>query len=115
MVIFTITSGYVKPIREGETVVGRRPEWNKLATVGFFSDLATAQKCVEEDWGGFEEAGYYNFIVIERTVEGLYNISGTNDNTIQTEWWYLFDHKERKWKASEKPNWSLGIIGWGLS
>jgi hypothetical protein len=102
-VIFTITSLYLD---EDEGV-------ECSSTIGWYPNLKTAQKCVEEDWPDIDEAGYYNYVVIERVVEGLYNMSGMLLDR-QTEWWYSFDYKQEKWIACEKPQWSVGTINWGL-
>ena len=103
MVIYTITS--LVEDNNGDIVEDR--------VVGWYSDLKIAKQCVEEDWADFDEAGYYNYVVIERNVEGLYNINGF-ELDIQTEWWYKFDDDNNKWVVCEKPDWSVGIVGWGL-
>jgi hypothetical protein len=111
-VIFTITSLYVKKVKENGQEVGERHYYDRNRLVGWYSDLAKAQKCVEEDWADFDENWYYNYIVIEKNTEGLYNMS--NDLGKQYEWWYRFDYKQEKWIACEKPQWSVGTINWGL-
>ncbi len=112
-VIFTITSLFAKTVRENGKVIGKRAEFGRSRLVGWYSDVETAIKCVEEDWADFDEAGYYNYIVIERMVEGLYNMSGF-DHDGRTEWWFEYDYKLNKWTACEKPDWSVGILNWGL-
>ena len=112
IVIYTITSLYTaKPDLDNMTVIGQLEYRSSL--VGFYRSLDKAKQCVEEDWADFDEAGYYNYVVIERNVEGLYNINGF-ELDIQTEWWYKFDDDNNKWVVCEKPDWSVGIVGWGL-
>ena len=41
-------------------------------TVGYFEDLETARKCIEENWGDIYEDGYYKYAVIEDVEPGLY-------------------------------------------
>lgn len=112
-IIYTITSLYIKSIRnEFREVVGEIMETGRCRTVGFYTDLEKAKKCVEEDWGAFNEAGYYNYIIIERVVEGLYNLNGLdlNDESVG-EHWYRY---ENKWIPCQKPKMLFGTIGFGL-
>ena len=101
--IFTITSLYIKKFKDKNfDITAETVEWGRERVVGFYTDLNTARKCVIEDWGAFEEAGYYNHIVIEKVVEGLYNIEGTMNKPNQ--WWFRFDGNERKWVECVIPN-----------
>lgn len=84
-----------------------------MRLVGWYSDLETAQKCVDEDWAGFYEAGWYNYVVIERMVEGLYNLSGLCLDR-QTEWWYRYDNNTGKWVPCDKPECLKGVVNFGL-
>ena len=112
LIIYTITSLHIKNVRnEKKEVVGHIMEHRDCRTVGFYADLETAKKCVEEDWAGFDEAGYYNHIVIEKMVEGLYNLQGLDD---PVEVWYRHDYESRKWVPCEKPKTLFGTIGFGL-
>ena len=40
--------------------------------VGYYEDLETARKAVEENWGDLYEDGYYKYAVIEDVEPGLY-------------------------------------------
>ncbi len=40
--------------------------------VGYFLDLETAKRCIEENWGDLYENGYYKYAVIEDVEPGLY-------------------------------------------
>ena len=111
-VIFAITSLYLKKVKEDEKVVGQTLTHDRSRFVGWYSNLKTAQKCVEEDWADFDEAGYYNYIVIERMVEGLYNMSGILLDR-QTEWWYVYDDV-KKWVPCSKPKSLKHMINFGL-
>ena len=75
--------------------------------------LKKASKCVEEDWGAFCEAGYYNFIVIERNVEGLYNI-GAFEGVEENEWWYKHDDEKNCWVKCKKPKVLNGLCNFGM-
>jgi hypothetical protein len=81
--------------------------------VGFYYDLKEAKRCVEEDWAHFDESGYYNHIVIELTMEGLYNINGIMLDQ-KKEWWYRHNWNERRWVKTKKPQILKGIINFGL-
>ena len=114
LLIYTITSLFIKNVKnENREVVGQSIESGHCRMVGFYADLQTAMKCVEEDWAGFDEAGYYNYIVIERMVEGLYNISGF-DLAKPSEWWYRHDYEARKWVPCEKPKCLVGTVSFGM-
>lgn len=50
-------------------------DWGKShRVVGFFDDLETAKKAVEENWGDLYEDGYYKYAIIEEREAGLYSI-----------------------------------------
>ena len=113
-VIYTITSLYIggDDVKENGLSVSRLLRL-KQRLVGYYSDLERAKECVQHDWGSFSEAGYFTHIVIERVVEGLYNIAGFDlDN--QSEWWYSFNTELRKWVPCKKPDFLAGCVGFGL-
>ena len=115
-VIYTITSLSITKIKRGNIELdAMEPNRNRL--VGYYFDLETAQKCVENDWGAFDEAGYYNTIVIEKVYPGLYNIGAFDekDAHIQYEWWYRHERKPHsKWVACEKPNFGVSVCNFGI-
>jgi len=80
--------------------------------VGYYFDLETAKKCVSEDWGALNEAGYYSHLVIERLPEGLY--PGCRYEEKQTEWWYYRDYEKNEWISCLKPKSVLGVISFGM-
>ena len=45
---------------------------SSILFVGFFTELETAKKVVEENWGDLCECGYYHYAIIEEIHEGLY-------------------------------------------
>lgn len=51
--------------------------------VGYFSDVEAAKKVVYNNYGDIHEAGYYNYCVIERIEEGLYQF---DTNPLWYEW-----------------------------
>jgi len=66
-------------------------------TVGFFYDQITALKIVEGNYGDLEEAGWYQFAVVEPLGSGLYPTNEADERV-----WFEFvyadeDHQEGKW------------------
>lgn len=104
MIIYTITSLVWTP----------NQHWDKFQKriVGYFTDIEKAKQCVEEDWGGFCEC-LYNFIVIEKVYEGLYNLKA-NHLDEQVEWWYSHNDESNKWVVCEKPAEKENIINFGI-
>ncbi len=91
------------------------PEWFKrlrTRTVGYYFNLETAKKAVEEDWAGFDEAGYYNFIIIEEMREGLYPSADVEEK----EWWYYHNSNIGKWVPCDRPKTERleGVVGFGV-
>ena len=103
-VIYTITTLNIKKVKDEEKriVIGEVCEHGRTVCVGWFAKLENAKKCVEWNSGYLDERGYYNHLVIEQVVEGLYGLSGYTDGE-QREWWYKYDHSADKWIACEKP------------
>ncbi len=97
IVIYTITSLYLKDPDADHKFVRYKDQDYKSRLVGFYKTLEKAQLCVNEDWAHFDECGYYNLIVIEGLWEGCY--PGLGDN----EWWYRHDYDNRQWVPCEKP------------
>lgn len=105
IIIYTITSLYnPKPDVDGNKTPIKEIMPRKSRLVGMFKTLEKAKQCVDEDWANFDEAGYYNFIVIEGLLEGCY--PGLGDN----EWWYKHDREKNKWVPCEKPNSYKGLV-----
>jgi hypothetical protein len=114
-VIYTITSFYIKKVYEGVLVrdedgemieeqdVGEMIEWGRTSNVGYYTSLERAQQSVENNYGHFDECGYYNYIMIESVVEGLYNLAKYDIIVEQTEWWYKYDRGEERWIPCCKP------------
>jgi len=48
-------------------------------TVGWFQDKEKAIQCIRENWGDIYECGYYNYALVEKISEGLYNIGGAQE------------------------------------
>jgi hypothetical protein len=87
---------------------------DRVRVVGFYDELKKAQLCVEEDWASFDEAGYYNYIVIELTVESIYNAGAMylEDDNQQTRWWYHYENQT--WVPCECPIGMESIINYGI-
>lgn len=108
--IFTITTLYVIPAgaKNLDDI-----DWKKYKnrTVGFYFTLEKAEECVRKDWGDLDEAGYYNYLVIERLREGLYpSVSLNPDHQL----WFKHDRTEDKWVKTEKPECLSNIVGFGI-
>lgn len=72
----------------------------KRLTCGWFTDLKTTKKFVENNWNDIREQSN-NSVVIEKIPEGV--------TTMPTrEWWYAWDGK--KYISSKKPKEYEGII-----
>lgn len=105
IVIYTITSLYTpNPDVDGNKVPIAEMLPRRSRMVAIYKSLDTAKQCVEEDWPSFDEAGYYNFIVIEGLTEGCY--PGLGDN----ETWYRHDYDARKWIPCEKPKTFASLV-----
>ena len=74
--------------------------------VGYFEDLETAKKCVEENWGDIYENGYYKYAVIEDVEPGLY--MSAEATPIFYKW------KDGKYQEIEKPSELKGIVGFTI-
>ena len=110
-VIYSITSIYFEATFHEGKGKGWKIDWSKYrdARVGFYSSLEKAQRAVVEDWGHFDECGYYDYIVIQEEYEGLYNIAGLCLDK-QTEWWYRRDYDKNLWVSCEKPEALGGMV-----
>jgi len=103
LVIYTITTLSVRPVKDEvkREVLGEVVEFSKTTTPGWYSSLEKAMECVENGWGSLDECGYYNYLVIERVVEGLYNLAGS-DVDKPLDWWYKYDGNQ--WTPCERPS-----------
>ena len=66
----------------------------KRRTVGFFRDKLAAIACVEGNYGDLEEAGYYQYAVVEGLPFGLYPLG--EDRT-----WFEFNMDTERWERSD--------------
>lgn len=104
IVIYTITSLFTRN-PDADSKYLYKPEIDfRSRLVGIYKTLEKAKQCVVEDWPGFDEAGYYNYIVIEPLWEGCY--PGMGDNYV----WFKHDYDNRKWIPCEQPNCFKGIV-----
>jgi hypothetical protein len=76
--IFAVTTLHLKGERFGSSP----------RTVGWFADLATAQKCILENWGDIFETTY-TYALIEKIPPGLY--ASVIDSYSQ--WWFEWQGK----------------------
>jgi hypothetical protein len=77
---------------------------------GWFADLETTQKAVDENWMDMYENGHYPWIVIEKTPEGICSIGPVS------EYWYKWsgDDKTGKYKPTKKPKSYNNVVGFGI-
>ena len=92
-------------------------------TWGFYYDLGEALNAVHENWTDMNEAGYYDYAVIEPHDVGLLGIEKAVSNTL----WFKAEYEERKteagtpykccvrYKECETPKWAEHTVGWCLS
>lgn len=64
---------FVATIEDAETKANPMDHVPDKRIVGYFLDLDTAKKCIEENWCDLYESGYYKYAVIEDVEPGLYN------------------------------------------
>jgi hypothetical protein len=66
-------------------------------TVGIFPDFEAAERTVLRNYGDIEEAGYYQYAVVEFVPFGLYSLE-------REQWWYEFNLETERWEKSDtKP------------
>jgi hypothetical protein len=75
------------------------PQLPGMRVVGYYEDLETARKCIEENWCDLYECGYYKYAVIEDIEPGLYQ--STESNPIFFKW--EGDEKTGGYKEIERP------------
>ena len=71
--------------------------------VGYYEDLETARKCVEENWGDIYEDGYYKYAVIEDVEPGLYQSCESTP--------IFFEWKDDGFKEIDRPVELKGFFG----
>jgi len=107
--IYTITTIYLDNDKDGIDKI----DWKKYRDrcVGFYFSCETALKCVDEDWADFDEGCYYNYLVIEKLIEGLYpSISPDSDEQM----WFKYERENDKWVRCEKPHSLRHIVGFSI-
>lgn len=92
--------------------------YKQTHTFGHFPTVEEAQEAVKQNYGGMDEC-LYNFLVIEEVAYGIYGriITADPDEPSKGEWWYKWEHpdgQEGRWVPMDKPEWSFGLIGWGM-
>ena len=51
---------------------GPLPHHKEMRVVGYYLNLETAKRCIEENWADLYEDGFYKYAVIEEVGPGLY-------------------------------------------
>ena len=101
-VIYTVTSIYLYEGFQGLST-------ERTRCVGWYKDLERAKDSVRRDVGGLCEAGYYNYIVIEESPEGIYGITSS-----ERSWWFYHSDLKNCWVECEKPKQLTPVIGFGI-
>ena len=78
-----------------------------IRCVGWYNNLKDARKSVENDDGLFNEAGYYQYIVIEKMREGIYPCA-------KIRWWFEYNDESHSWLPIDDPDFSNGIVNYGI-
>lgn len=109
----------IKPILVLTTIGGKEdpehpenfPDEFKDRSVGWFplDYLSAVEEALSRNVADLEEAGYYQWAVIEETPWGLY---GSID--IKKTYWYKFDLERKGFFPHDPPPWSANTTGWGL-
>lgn len=76
-------------------------------TVGYFTTLEEAKKCIEENWGDIQEC-YYKYAVIEDVEPGLYK------SIDSTSIWYKWSKAKEKFLPIDKPTQLNQIVGFTI-
>ena len=85
---------------------------------GFFSDLETAMQSVRDNITDMNEAGYYDYVVIEPKKQGLCYAESSCSNR-----WFRAKYKDGEngektcvgYVDCEEPEWAKQIVGWTIS
>jgi hypothetical protein len=72
---------------------------------GWFPSFEEAEAAVKSNRCGMDEAGYYQWAVIEKTLSGMYAWS-------ESETWYEYN-EDNQYVNVEKPK-HMGGVSWGL-
>lgn len=104
-VIYTITTLFINKTSRLEEVCN----YDRTTTPGWYRTLEKAKECVDKNWGGLSDDGYYNHLVIEAVSEGLYNLQCLDPIGKQNEWWYKWNSENNKWDPCKKPK-SLRMV-----
>jgi hypothetical protein len=98
-VIYTVTSVFLDAKGHVE----------RTRCVGWYLELRQAKNAVINDVGSLSEAGYYNYIVIEESPEGIYGVSQQD-----YQWWFSHNDVKNCWESCVKPENQVGIVGFGV-
>lgn len=85
-------------------------DWKDRA-VGWFplEHLQMVEEGLAQNMGDLEEAGWYQWAVIEETPCGLYGVTGE-----YKAYWYKFDREREGFFPHDAPVWSKNTVGFGL-
>ena len=107
--IYTVTTLYLK----GSKIVRDR-------THGWYLNKEEAIQCVKDNWGDIYECGYYNYALVEKSVEGLYNM---NTPGWEEHWFSVkpvhFEYESQPTteyivKSVDKPEFLEGVVNFSM-
>lgn len=90
---------FIIQIRDLDSAIGVR-------CVGYHKNLDKALECVEKDYGGLNEAGYYPYVVVEGAGEGVYNYED------RPMYYFQYNYKEKKFQRIPTPEFTLKFVSW---
>jgi hypothetical protein len=115
--IYFVTSiGLSKEQKEQVEIDAKKPRRERklfsprnVRTWGWYPKEEYAREAAENNVGEMHEAGYYQYICLEKCQAGIYPIM----DVIQ---WYKWKRLKRhgKWVECKKPTWAEGIVNWAI-
>ena len=86
------------------TITGFKNNHKNHRCFGFYCDLESAVDAVESNSGNFDEAGYYNYLLIEEVSEGVWQLTSNIH-------WYKWNDG---WELIERPKWARGLCNFSI-
>lgn len=81
--------------------------WLRSRVWGWYSSREAAHDAVIHNVTDMNEAGYYNYIVVEKLSEGILPLDTET-------YWYKFNDQDGKYHAIDQPQWAHGIVNWSM-
>lgn len=83
------------------------PQWSRQRCWGFFDDFNEAEQAVLSNDGDIYECEY-EYVVLEEHHMGTMAL-GTGNMS-----WYKYNHSTEKYEKIDAPEWSHGLVHWGI-